>query len=119
MLSSAQLSSVSKHQSRYSAGIHIIAQLKGTVSQPSAQEMVMDSRANELQQLCASPSISRWPQLLSCGLSACPGHTGSSVSETSIKRFSENTARAVPPPERDEDSQLPKQKMLPDFLVFI
>lgn len=77
---SAQLSSVYKHQSRHSAGIQVMAQLEGTVSQPSAQEMVMESRANELQQLCAPPSISRWPQLLSCGLSACPGHTGSSVS---------------------------------------
>lgn len=36
-----------------------------------------------------------------------------------MKRFSENTANTVPTPEHDEDGQLPTQKMLHDFLVFI
>lgn len=40
-----------------------MAQLKGAGSQPSAEEKVVEWRVNELQQLCAAPSISRW---LSC-----------------------------------------------------
>lgn len=45
------------------AGIQVMAQLKGAGSQPSAEEKVVEWRVNELQQLCAAPSISRW---LSC-----------------------------------------------------
>lgn len=74
MLSLLRYQSVYKQQGRHSAGIQVVAQLKGTMSQPSAQEMVMESRANELQQLCASPSISPasaaelWALSLPCSL---------------------------------------------------